>query len=109
MSDSEVTLTLNQVQRYQTCQALLDARLTADEAAHALGLSRRQVQRLKHRLQAHGPQAFRHGNSARTPANKTPDALRQRVIHLATTTYAHFNFSHLADILAEEHHIILSD
>ncbi len=98
MNDPEVTLTLDQVQRYQTCQALLDGRLTTDEAAHALG-----------RLQADGAQAFRHGNTARPPANKTPDTLRQRVIHLATTTYAHFNFCHLADILAEEQHIILSD
>ena len=87
MNDPEVTLTLNQVQRYQTCQALLDGRLPTDEAAYALGLSRRQVQRLKRRLQAGGPQAFRHGNTARPPANKTPDALRQRVIHLATTTH----------------------
>jgi hypothetical protein len=30
-------------------------------------------------------------------------------MHLATTTYAQFNFCHLADILAEEHHILLSD
>jgi transposase len=109
MNDPEVTLTLNQVQRYQTCQALLEGRLTIDEAALALGLSRRQVQRLKRRLQAEGPQALRHGNTARPPANKTPDAIRQQVLDLATTTYAHFNFCHLADILAEEHHLILSD
>jgi transposase len=109
MNNPEVTLTLNQLQRYQTCQALLDGRLTTDEAALALGLSRRQVQRLKHRLQADGPQALRHGNTARPPANKTPEPLRQQVLDLASTTYAHFNFCHLADILAEEHHIILSD
>jgi hypothetical protein len=55
MIDSEVRLTLNQVQRYETCKALLEGRLTTDEAAHALDLSRRQVRRLKRRLQAQGP------------------------------------------------------
>src|SRR5262252_6499178 len=105
MIDSEVRLTVNQVQRYEICKALAEGRLSTDEAAHALDLSRRQVQRLKRRLQAEGPRGLVHGNSARPPANKTPEARKQQVLDLATTTYAHFNFSHLADILAEEHAI----
>jgi transposase len=109
MNDSEVKLTLNQVQRYEIGKALLEGRLTIAEAARALDLSHRQVQRLKRRLQAAGPQGLIHGNTARPPANKTPDRLRQRVLDLAATTYAQFNFSHLADILAEEHRIYLSD
>ena len=109
MIDPEVKLTLNQVQRYETCKALLEGRLTTDEAALALGLSPRQVQRLKRRLVANGPRGLIHGNTARPPANKTPDQLKQQVLDLATTTYAHVNFSHLADLLAEEHAIFLSD
>jgi transposase len=109
MNDAEVKFTLNQVQRYEVCKALLEGRLTCAEAAGALGLCPRQVQRLKRRLQADGPQGLVHGNTARAPANQTPAELKQQVLHLATTTYAQFNFCHLADILAEEHHIHLSD
>jgi transposase len=109
MNGTEVKLTLNQVQRYETCQALLEGRLTTVEAARALGLSPRQVQRLKARLQADGPQALVHGNTARPPANKTPAKLKQQVLDLATTTYAQFNFCHLADILHDEHGLLLSD
>jgi hypothetical protein len=109
MNDAEVKLTLNQVQRYETCKALVEGRLSLPEAALALRLSPRQVLRLKRRLLAEGPQGLIHRNTARPPANRTPPELKQQVIHLATTTYAHFNFCHLADILAEEHHIILSD
>jgi transposase len=109
MNDSEVKLTLNQVQRYETCKALQEGRLTTAEAARALGLSPRQVQRLKRRLQADGPHGLVHGNTARPPANKTPDQLKQQILDLATTTYAQFNFCHLADILHEEHGILLSD
>jgi transposase len=109
MNDSEVKLTLNQVQRYETCKALLECRLTTDQAAQALGLSRRQVQRLKRRLQADGPRGLIHGNTTRPPANKTPEQRKQQVLDLATTTYASLNFSHLADILHEEHGILLSD
>lgn len=109
MNDSEVKFTLNQFQRYETCKALLEGRLTTDQAALALGLSRRQVQRLKHRLRTKGPQGLIHGNTARPPANKTPDDRKQQVLDLATTTYAQLNFAHLADILHEEHRILLSD
>jgi transposase len=109
MNESEVKLTLNQVQRYEVCKALIEGRLTVPEAALALGLSHRQVIRLKQRTRAQGPQALIHRNTARSPANKTASELKQQVIRLATTTYAQFNFSHLADILAEEQHIFLSD
>ncbi len=109
MSGAEVKLTLNQVQRYETCQALLEGRLTTTEAARALGLSPRQMLRLKARLRAVGPQALVHGNTTRPPANKIPDEVKQRVLGLATTTYAQFNFCHLADILHEEQGILLSD
>jgi transposase len=109
MNDPEVRFTLDQLQRFQICQALLEGTLTTDEAAAALGIGRRQVLRLKARLRTDGPQGLVHGNTARQPANKTPEHLKQRVLHLAATTYAHFNFSHLADALAEDHQIFLSD
>jgi hypothetical protein len=41
MNGTEVQLTLTQVQRYETCKALLEGRLSNDEAARALGLSPR--------------------------------------------------------------------
>jgi Homeodomain-like domain len=109
MSDSEVKLSLSQVQRYEVCQALAEGRLSLHEAALALRLSVRQVLRLKARALDEGPQGLVHRNTARPPANKTPDELKQRVIHLAGTTYAHFNFCHLADTLHDEHGILLSD
>jgi len=109
MNGAEVRLTLNQVQRHEVCKALLEGRLSNAEAARALGLSPRQVQRLKRRLRAEGPAALVHGNTARPPANKTPDALKQKALDLATTLYARFNFCHLADILHEEQGILLSD
>jgi transposase len=109
MNGTEVKLTLTQVQRYEVCNALLEGCLTTDEAARALGISPRQVLRLKARLQAEGPHSLVHGNTARPPANKTPAELKQQVLDLATTRYAQFNFCHLADILHEEHQILLSD
>jgi hypothetical protein len=47
--------------------------------------------------------------AGRAPANKMPDARKQQFFELTTTTYAHFNLSHLADIFAKEHTCFLSD
>ena len=109
MSDRAVTLTMAQVTRYETVRATLQGRLTAGAAAKALGLSRRQVERIKAKVRARGVRGVLHGNAGRTPHNKTPEALREHVIDLATGQYAAYNFSHLADILAWDHGIRLSD
>jgi hypothetical protein len=93
MNNSEVKLTLNQVQRYETCKALLEGRLSLQEAALALRLSPRQVLRLKRRLLTEGPQGLIHRTTSRPPANRTPAALKEQIIHLATTTYAQLNLT----------------
>ena len=67
-----------------------------------------QGQRLKRRLQADGPHGLFNGNTALPPAKGTADVRKEQGLDLATT-YAQFNFSHLAGILAEEHAIFLSD
>lgn len=105
----EVTLTMAQVQRYETIGAAIEDRLTGEQAARALRLSRRQVERLKTKVRAQGAAGVRHGNAGRRPWNKTPDDLRRRIIALATGEYAAYNFSHLADILVWDHGIRLSD
>ena len=109
MSTQEVTLTLSQVQRYETCRAVAGRRMTVRAAAGALRLSERQVYRIKKRVGRQGPRGVIHGNAGREPPNKTPVGVREKAIRLAVTDYAEFNFSHLADMLKEEHGIGLSD
>lgn len=42
-----------------------------------------------------------HGNRGRAPSHRLPDDLRERLVDLATTTYAGTNRAHLAELLAE--------
>ena len=109
MSDQEVRLTVAQHQRLKTVEAAMERRLTNRQAAGALALSVRQVQRLKGKVQRDGPAGIRHGNTGRCPWNRLDDELRRRILHLATTTYAGYNFSHLADVLPVEQDITVSD
>jgi transposase len=109
LNHQELTLTMAQAQRYHVIQTAIERRMTNQQAADALRLSVRQVQRLKRKIQARGPAGIRHGNSGATPHNRLSDRRRQRIIHLAQTTYAGYNFSHLADALVQEQDIHVSD
>lgn len=60
MPHREVTLTMGQVQRYETIRAAIEGRLTGEQAAQALRLSRRQVERLKAKVRAQGAAGVRH-------------------------------------------------
>ena len=83
--------------------------MTNAQAAGALGISVRQVQRLKGKVRRGGPAGVLHGNAGREPHNKLPLDLRQKILDLAATTYADYNFSHMADVLPEDHGIVVSD
>ena len=47
--------------------------LTLAEGAKLVGLSRRQMQRLRQKVRGDGPKALVHGNTGRAPAHRTAD------------------------------------
>ncbi len=87
---------------------LLAGKVDPEEAALLLGLSARQVRRLRARYIESGPAALAHGNRGRRPAHALDAAVAARVVQLAKTTYAGCNDSHLAELLAEREGIALS-
>lgn len=86
-----------------------DGHLTAAEAGKVLHLSVRQVRRLLAGLRDDGVGVLVHGNRGRSPAHRTPDAVRERLVGLATTTYAGVNRAHLAELLAEREGIAVPE
>lgn len=103
-----VALTMQQVTRLSVLQHLQTGGIGNRQAAQALGLSVRQLQRLRRRLERLGPEGLQHGNAGRAPANKAEAVRRERVLELVREHYADYNFSHLEDTLAHDHGIILS-
>jgi transposase len=85
------------------------SRLAVSEAARMLGLSTRQVFRLKARYRDNGAKGLVHGNRGRRPANAKPEALHDRVIELSKQVFADYNTSHFAEALAEEYGIALNE
>lgn len=84
------------------------AGLSVRSAAPMLGLSTRQIFRLKAKVRASGDVGIRHGNTGRRPHNARPESLRQQVLDLHRTEFPKYNACHFAEALTEEHHIKLS-
>ncbi len=75
--------------------------LTVVEAAQVLGLSTRQVRRLRRAVEERGSKAVVHGNTGRAPAHRLAEAVRAQVVELRRTKYAGFNDHHFAEKLRE--------
>ncbi len=95
-------------QRLYVLTHVLAGEVSVTDAAAVLRLSPRQVDRLARRFREEGAPALIHGNHGRTPANRTDEAIRARLVELATTEFAGFNPVHLAETLAEEGHAELA-
>jgi transposase len=96
-----ITMTRRDQARSLVLMRLLAGELDVAGVAMLLGVSERQVWRLKARFMAEGPAGLMHGNRGRPSARRLDDPTRERIITLAATTYAGLNDCHLADLLAE--------
>ena len=80
-------ITLNQKDqaRVGVLNLVLVGHCTVGRAAELLGLSSRQVRRLKRRYEDEGVSSLAHGNRGRAPANAVPATLKATITELAHT------------------------
>jgi len=88
--------------RAMVLNQLLAGELTNAQAAELLGLSVRQIKRVRAAYRTEGPAALVHGNAGRVPWHALPVEIRQRVLELASDRYAGLNYQHLSEKLADE-------
>jgi transposase len=96
-----ITMTGRDQQRTQVLTRLLVGDITTPEAATLLGLSERQVFRLRRGFERDGPDALVHGNRGRPSPRRLDAAAAERILLLARTSYDGANDCHLAELLAE--------
>src|SRR3990172_1237428 len=104
-----ITLDARAQHRLYVLNHVLTGGLATDEAARVLHLSVRQVRRLLRRYRADGSAGLAPGTRAGGPPHRIPDAIRDRVVELATTTYAGVNHTHLAELLAEREGLLIAE
>lgn len=103
-----ITLSQKDQARAGVLNLVLAGHCTVARAAGLLGLSARQVRRLKRRYEDEGVAALVHGNRGRRPPNALPEALRAAILELAQLRYAGYNHSHLWELLCEDHGLTIS-
>ena len=82
--------------------------LTVREAAEVLGLSRRQVRRVRRAVEKHGAKGVVHGNTGRAPQHRVAEAMREQIVELRRKQYAGFNDHHFTEKLCEVEKLTIS-
>lgn len=95
--------------RAQVLNRVLSGSATKAEAERVLQLSRRQLNRVLRDYEAKGPRSLLHGNTGRTPVNKTPSESAARILNLAAEDgkYHDFNVCHMMEMLADNESIVV--
>lgn len=103
-----IILTQRAQNRLVVLNALERCAMRMREAAEILGLSVRQVRRLRRGYRTQGARALVHGNRGRASPRRLADRVRRKILTLARTTYAGVNDHHLTELLREREGVRLS-
>jgi transposase len=107
MREDPVILSQKEQQRLRVITEVEAGRMEPGLAAGLLGLSLRQVRRLRHGYRKEGARAFMHGNRGRRAAHRIPDEVRETVTDLLRTKYAGCNDTHFTELLALREGVVL--
>lgn len=103
-------LSQKEARRLYVIEQVISGSLTIKQAAQLLGLSSRQVKRLKKGVTTHGGAFLAHKNRGRKPKHAIPQEVRDLVISLATDpgTFKNANCRHISELLAQYHGVSIS-
>jgi len=83
--------------------------ITVKEAAENLGISERQIQRLKKEVRDNGPAALIHKNTNRVPSHALTDKTKAEILKIRKKPgYNKANFKHFQELLELNHQIEIS-
>jgi len=109
MKTGVITLTKEEHIRLDLLNKANAGFITVKEAAEMLGISERQVQRLKKEVRDNGPAALIHKNTNRLPSNATTDEVKEKILKIRKKSgYKDSNFKHFQELLAVHHQIKIS-
>jgi transposase len=109
MKQDVIKLSNQQLKRYEVIIKAIDQTITVNEAAKTLGLSTRQIKRLKQKVKEHGAAALIHQNSLKRPAHALSEQTKEQIIKIRKQPeYDRCNIRHFRELLAEHHDIELS-
>jgi len=109
MKTGVITLTIEQHDRLDVINKANAGFVTVSEAAEKLGISERQVQRLKKEVRENGPAALIHKNTNRIPAHAIHKDTKKKILDIRRKPgYKDSNFAHYQELLETNHEIFIS-
>jgi hypothetical protein len=108
MKGWELRVSQRELHRMHVVRVTLEGRESVGQAAKLLGISARQMKRLRRKLKQGGMEGLLHSNRSKAPWNKTALDKREKVIELVRGRYQGLNDTHLTEKLKEKEKMVLS-
>jgi len=108
-NEVQYLMSQSQLNRYAVLSQVIQGNLNVSEAASALGISKRQVLRLKKGVQQQGAAALIHKNTGRKPSHALDESLISQIVSLKQSAlYCDANFRHFCELLERRENITIS-
>ncbi len=104
-----ITLTMKEQRRNDVIVRLINKTINAAQAGKLLGLSKRQIKRIKKRFLADGIKSVIHKNKNKPTGKGHSNELKNKILFLYNSEYFGWNFHHFNDTLHDYHNIIVSN
>lgn len=109
MKEGMITLSQEQLKTLTVINRFIDKSISTQQAAELLGLSTRQITRLKKGVLSSGAESLIHKNTGRKPAHSVSDETKEAVLLIySRPELSGVNFLHFKDILLADFGISLS-
>ncbi|HJB91200.1 MAG TPA: ISNCY family transposase [Candidatus Eisenbergiella merdigallinarum] len=109
MKEGKITLSQEQLKTLTVINRFINKSISRQQAAELLGLSTRQITRLKKGVLTSGAESLIHKNTGRKPAHAVSDETKEAVLKIfSRTEFSGINFLHFKDILLADFGISLS-
>ena len=108
MSEWDLRMSQKDLHRVHVVRLTVEGRETVGRAAKLLGISARQMKRLRRKMKQRGIEGLFHANRGKAAWNKTSAEKTKQVLALARGRYQGLNDSHLTEKLKEKEKITVS-
>jgi transposase len=104
----ELHLTMQEAERYKVISEVEEGYLKVKEAGEILGLSERQVYRIKARVEREGAGGVIHKSKGKKAPLWLTEKIKDKIDHLYKTKYRGFNLTHMTEFFNQEEGIRVS-
>ena len=105
MPHTIISMSQKEVDRYDIIKRVIRKELKGVEAAKLLGLSSRQVKRLKMAVKKHQAKGLIHGNRGKPSNRRIPESEREKIVEILKNKYGDFKPTHASEKLSGIHNL----